>query len=383
MTLRMDAVAAELPALIARHEENHAAAAATLEGARDVLRLWNDDPATATAAIERALAGGAAPYALPLTDEEDLTATLPPPAPAPGVVIAVDGSSITPDRFATLRCYAINIGHAVLPYGVAYDASLDAVVEVGLDGDLFADAPAMRQAPRGFATSLLRDVRELERGVELVMPAAAAAPSVLLIDGTLLPWDLHTRQASDEALEPYRRRTTDALDQLRGCGANLSVGAYISASAAREVVASLAVLVPPPDDAPPLTDGAVFRTLLAPGGRSALFRSHSSRPGRVEELLPGHEVACFYLRIGDDVARVELPVWAATTDQVERLHAAIVDQCERCEGYPRALQEAHEQAVISGSDREQFDRLVARLAGDLGIHAPRNGKQQSKRRRSI
>jgi hypothetical protein len=127
----------------------------------------------------------------------------------------------------------------------------------------------------------------------------------------------------------------------------------------------------------------VFRGLLAPGERSALFHSRSTRRGSVESLLPGHEVALFYLRVQDDIARVELPAWAASPMQLDRLHATILDQCERCEGYPRALQEAHEQAVISAADREQFQRLLERLAGDAGIRTPLNGKQHSKRRRSI
>ena len=380
MTLRMDTVAAELPALIARHEETRAAAGAAIEGARAALREWSDDPVAASARIEQALAGQAIPYALA---EDDPAATFPTPPPGPAAVVGVDGSSITPDRFSTVRCYAINIGHAVLPYGVEVEPSLDAVAQVGLDADLLEGAGDMRQAPRGLATRLLRDVRELECGAELALPAAAAGPAVLLLDGTLLPWDLHTRQASDEALAPYRQRTVDALDAIRACGEHLSMGAYISASAAREVVAALEVLAPPPPSAPPLTDGDVFRGLLAPGERSALFHSRSSRRGSVESLLPGHEVALFYLRVGDDIARVELPAWAATPTQLDRLHATLVDQCERCEGYPRALQEAHEQAVISASDRQQFERLLDRLAGDAGIRGSLNGKQHSKRRRSI
>ena len=380
MTLRMDTVAAELPSLIARHEETRAAARAAIEAARTALREWSDDPVAVAARIEAALAGQAVPYALA---EDDPAATFPAPAPAPVTVVAADGSSITPDRFSTVRCYAINIGHAVLPYGVDMEPSLDAVAEVGLDADLLEGEPDMRRAPRGLATRLLRDVRELERGAELAVSALEAGPAALLLDGTLLPWDLHTRQASDEALAPYRDRTLAALDRLKACGEPLSMGAYISASAAREVVAALEVLAPPSPSAPPLTDGDIFRGLLAPGERSAIFHSRSTRPGTVESLLPGHEVALFYLRIGDDTARVELPAWAATPAQVERLHATLVDQCERCDGYPRALQEAHEQAVISAADREQFERLLARLAGDAGIRERRNGKQHSKRRRSI
>ncbi len=380
MTLRMETVAAELPALIARHQETSAAAAEAIAVARNALREWSADPEGANARIERALARQAAPYAL---CGDDPTAVFPVPARGPVTVVAVDGSSIAPDRFATVPCYAINIGHARLPYGVPIPPTLAAVAEVGLDRDLLEGAPAMREAPRGLATRLLRDVRELERGAELAAAAVEAGPAVLLLDGTLLPWDLHARQASDAALAPCRDRTLAALERLQSCGERLSVGAYISASAAREVVASLNVLAPSPPSAPPLADGAVFRGLLAPDQRGALFQSRSRRPGSVESLLPGHEVSLFYLRIGDDVARVELPAWAATPMQVERLHAALVDQCERCEGYPRALQEAHEQAVISAADREQFERLLARLAGDAGIHERLSGKQQSKQRRPV
>ncbi len=381
MTMRMDTVAAGLPALIERHEETRMAAAAALEGARGTLRQWGRDPEAASARIEQALRAQAIPYARAL--DGDPAAAFPVPALAPVTVVAVDGSSITPDRFATVRCYALNIGHVRLPYGVAVEPTLGAIAEVGLDRDLLAGAGEMRLAPRGLATRLLRDVRELERGVELAASAVAEGAVVLLIDGTLLPWDLHTRQASEAALSPYRERTLDALERLRACGEALSAGAYISASAAREVVASLEALAPPPPSAPPLDDGDVFRRLLASGERSALFRSCSSRPGRVEQLLPGHEVAFFYLRVGGDLARVELPAWAAAPAQIDRLHATLVDQCERCEGYPRALQEAHEQAVISSGDREQFERLLARLAGEAGIRQPANGKQHSKRRRSI
>lgn len=380
MTLRMDTVAAELPALVARHEETRVAAGAAIEGARAALRQWSTDPVAASARIEAALAGRAVPYALA---EDDPAATFPAPAPAPVTVVGVDGSSITPDRFSTVRCFAVNIGHALLPYGVPLDPSLDAVAEVGLDADLLEGAPDMRRAPRGLATRLLRDVRELERGVELAVPALEAGSAVLLLDGTLLPWDLHTRQASDEALAPYRDRTLAALDRLKACGEPLSMGAYISASAAREVVAALEVLAPRPPSAPPLTDGDIFRGLLAPGERTATFRSRSTRPGTVESLLPGHDVTLFYVRVDDDIARVETPAWAATPSRVDRLHATLVDQCERCDGYPRALQEAHEQAVISAGDREQFERLLSRLAGDAGIRERRNGKQHSKRRRSI
>ena len=208
-------------------------------------------------------------------------------------------------------------------------------------------------------------------------------PVVLLFDGTLLPWDLHTRQASEEALSPFRDRTLAALDEMRACGDALSAGAYVSSSAASEVTNALRALVPERDAPWRFDDGDLFRRLLGDGERSALFRSRSHRPGRVELLLGEHEVAFFYLRVGDDVARVELPRWATAPAQIARLHATLVDQCRRCEGYPRALQEAHEQAVISTGDRVQFERLLDEEAARHGLRRAVNGKDTSKRRRSL
>ncbi|MEX2080786.1 MAG: DNA double-strand break repair nuclease NurA, partial [Dehalococcoidia bacterium] len=97
-----------------------------------------------------------------------------------------------------------------------------------------------------------------------------------------------------------------------------------------------------------------------------------------------HQVCFFYLRTGDDIARVELPQWVADDDlRVQLLHATLVDQCRRCDGYPRALQEAHEQAVISVGDRQQFANMVELLAAPLGLRPGRNGKAASKRSRAL
>jgi hypothetical protein len=133
----------------------------------------------------------------------------------------------------------------------------------------------------------------------------------------------------------------------------------------------------------PRADAPLFGRLLADGERSALFHSQSVRSERVETLLAEHAVAFFYVRIGSDIARVEMPAWAAATEQVDRLHAALVDQCRRCNGYPRALQEAHEQAVISGSDRAAFARLLERESFAQGLQPGTGGKAASKRRRAV
>jgi hypothetical protein len=206
---------------------------------------------------------------------------------------------------------------------------------------------------------------------------------VVLIDGTLLPWDLDSPQLDTSLKDSLRNRTAAVLDAFRDLPGHVAVGAYVSSSRASDVVNSLRALVRP--DGPwPSTDGLLFRTRLAEGERSAVFRARSERARRIEtSFAPEHQVCFFYVRFGDDLARVELPAWAATADRVARLHAVLVDQCARCAGYPRALQEAHEQAVITAADRELFHRLLEKQATLAGMAASLVGKAASKRRRAV
>ena len=49
-------------------------------------------------------------------------------------------------------------------------------------------------------------------------------------------------------------------------------------------------------------------------------------------------------------------------------------------GYPVAVSEAHEQAVISGHDREEFRRMTLMLLEQQGLPAPESAKSTAKRR---
>ena len=55
-------------------------------------------------------------------------------------------------------------------------------------------------------------------------------------------------------------------------------------------------------------------------------------------------------------------------------------QCQLGFGYPVAISEAHEQAVISGHDREEFRRLTLMLLEQQGLPTPESAKATSKRR---
>jgi hypothetical protein len=386
MTLRLDQVAAQLPGYIEGYRQRLEAMQQGLRDANAAIEEWGIDRPGCDERIRRAMEGSSEPYALSFSEAPSTVA--PAPAPRPVVVVAADGSSIEPDRFAAVQCYVVNVGFIVLPYGLPQDGEVGSRPEVGpsvIMGDGNDDPGREEQTLGGWGVNLRRDVAELEAGASQAVERAVQGPAVLLLDGTLFPWDLDSRQVAEPVRKELRERTQAALDALAFAGENLAVGAYISGSRSSDVTASLRALGGRPGVAWPAADAQVFARRLAEGDRSAVFRAGSDRVRRVESLFsPSHQVCFFYLRAGGDIARVELPHWVAEDRaRVDLLHATLVDQCARCGGYPRALQEAHEQAVISAADRLQFGLLLDAEADRQGLRGVNNGKLASKRRRAL
>ena len=387
MTLRLEQVAGQLPGLVARYKQQLEAMNRGIDAAEAAAREWAADPDAGNRRIEQAMASATEqqPYATVYAGESPAAAYDPPPF-APVTVVAADGSSIEPDRFAAVQCYVLNTGAVVLPYGTGTPASLGSVAAIGpeLPPDEAEDEAREDTAARSWGVNLRRDVCELEAGAAMAAEAVDGGPVVLLLDGTLLPWDLDSRQIPQRMREDLAAATREALDGVAALGADVSMGAYISTSRSRDVVTSLRALAPGEQGSWPLADSQVFGRLLQHGQRSAVFRARSERTQLVEKLFqPAHQVCFFYLRYGADIARVEVPHWATDSVRLGRLHATLVNQCDRCGGYPRALQEAHEQAVISGGDRQQFSILLEREADRHGLLTPANSKQMSKRRRAL
>ena len=97
-----------------------------------------------------------------------------------------------------------------------------------------------------------------------------------------------------------------------------------------------------------------------------------------------HAVCFFYLNVGREMARVEVPQWVADdAELVDLVHAVALDQCRRGNGYPPVIQEAHEQAVISAADRQEFRRLVEEALEDERLPTYTSQKQESKRGRWV
>jgi NurA-like 5'-3' nuclease len=128
-------------------------------------------------------------------------------------------------------------------------------------------------------------------------------------------------------------------------------------------------------------DRELFSSILGQGERSALFISQSSI---VQKHYGFHQVYFFYLRVDDEIARVEIPQWVAADETLLNLvHSLVLDQCRCGQGYPVALSEAHEQAVVTGADRENFWQLVESSLVEEHLPSLGSAKSFSKRTRWV
>jgi hypothetical protein len=269
------------------------------------------------------------------------------------------------------------------------------------DNDLVITPPGggREQSVEGTILGIKRSVEECRALVELAGALPIGSDCLALLDGTLILWGLEAYPdfVADVLLH---KGFLSYLDEMKKCNAyrRFALASYISFPRSTDVVNTLRVAVCPHDAAdcnqycPPgkerdcdglagVRDRDMFMEILEDGQRSALFISPSKV---VREHYGEHRVHFFYLRVDDEIARIEIPQWVAESDTLLGLtHSLVLDQCRRGHGYPVALSESHEQAVVTGADRENFWELVE--SEMVSEHMPGTGsaKSFSKRTRWI
>jgi hypothetical protein len=130
-----------------------------------------------------------------------------------------------------------------------------------------------------------------------------------------------------------------------------------------------------------MTDADILGDTLAEGQRGPLFVSLSRV--NVEAYGP-HLIHFFYMRVGREIARVEVPRWVAEERTLlDRVHAVIYDQCARGQGYPVALARAHEQAIVRAADRRAFLSLVEGSLMRAELPTATSLKRESKERQAL
>lgn len=326
-----------------------------------------------------------------------------PPVPGAYAVAATDGSMILPDRHSPARFYLTNIGKVYLRYGD--DPFGDFSTEPDLkfsDDDLWIAGGSRRVPVNEVIIGLRRATAELRSAVELL--EGEPLPSLALLDGTLILWSLVSIDPAItddilpdflEALREFKRRRQP-------------VASYISAPNAADLMNTMRVAIcdypgrtgrvdcndcwrrvmteghtPYCDVLPGVPDRFLLSDIagLAPGERTQVFDSDSSILNRYGSDL---RICFFYVHSGREIARIEIPRWVANDDELlDRVHAIVWDQSQLGRGYPVALQEAHEQAVLSMADRRLVEATIERQLAGHGVIVTRTGKDGSKRDRFV
>jgi hypothetical protein len=345
---------------------------------------------------------------------EPLTQRIPiAAAPEAHTVFATDGSQISPSHHEIAYCYLINTGRVVLHYGQSRFPLLDSLPEVVYRAeDLYISRQwgISTEEWMGHCRTVAEAVvlAELGEAVQASLRADTSpgepVPVLALVDGSLIYWFLEALpgEARDRILPPL----LDSWERLRQQGIPL-VG-YLSASRSGEAMNFLRFAACPfsePDcqthrgvtdetgasaiargeRAPcgkflPLRDATFWATELKPGERSPFWRSTAS----ILNLYGDHRVYFCYLNVGPEVARVEVPQWVmADAALCEIALRMVLTQVQKGYGYPVALAEAHNQAVVRGGDRSRFFALLEQEMIRAGLKNVGTSYKEARKRGSI
>ena len=314
---------------------------------------------------------------------------LPDGTPDEYTALATDGSQIPLDRHAVAPCYLINVGEIVLHYGTGERPHLGTQATLHYrDEDLFITEGAGDPVP--LSDKIIANRRLLAESAALaaLIKQHQDRHAIALVDDPLIVW---TPQGESEA---EQRRIIDGFCQMLTAGQTVGtpVAGYVSRPGHRDVVGALRLTLCEPgcEHGPQslcgklahLTDAHLFgRMLTKPGDRSPVYGSRA----RSLSLYPAeHRVCFFYLNAGGEIARVEIPLWVAEDAELtRRVHQLCFDQARKGQGYPIALAEAHERAVVRGPEREAFFRLVENAFVREQIPALQTRKALSKRTRVL
>ncbi|MEH2114690.1 DNA double-strand break repair nuclease NurA [Nostoc sp. C052] len=317
-----------------------------------------------------------------------------PVPPKIHTVIATDGSQIAPNHHEIAYCYLLNIGRVVLHYGQNRHPLLDSLPEV-----FYRPEDLYMSRQWGIRTeewmSFRRTASEATVLAELACDAAQKeTPALAMVDGSLIYWFLEQlpMDARDRILPPI----LEAWQQMRD--AQIPLMGYLSASRSIETMNFLRLLAcphPAPDckshcpnqlEKVPckifeqLRDTSVWATRLKPGQRSTLWRSNSP----ILELYGDQTIYFCYVHVGTEIARIEVPAWVAeNAAMLDQALGLMLAQVQKGYGYPVAIAEAHNQAVVKGGDRARFFALLEQQMIKAGLKNVGTSYKEARKRGSI
>ncbi len=334
------------------------------------------------------------------TPVEPLDSCIDIPAPPYShSVFASDGSQISPSHHEIVYCYLINVGRVMLHYGQSLHPLLDSLPEVFYqEKDLYISKQWGIRLDEwmGYRRTVSEAEILAEMACQWVLPPGSHQniPNLAMVDGSLIYWFLQ-----DLPLEARAQILTPILaawEQLKKT--KIPLMGYVSASRSIEGINFLR-LQTCPHESPncvvhcgdlekypcqkidPLRDATFWSHRLQPGQRSPLYRSGL----RILELYDESQRVYFcYVHVGSEVARIEIPAWVAEDKSLLNQSLSIMlGQVHKGYGYPVALAESHNQAVVRGSDRARFFALLEQQLVRTGLKNVGISYKEARKRGSV
>jgi len=306
----------------------------------------------------------------------------PDPIPQAFSVASTDGSHIDVDRHLPIPCALINVGGCIIRYNLRTKSDFFSEPEVYHGEGLYlkGDTNVVDEVYiEGSTLGMLRTVNEIETLTNIIAEYQDDSPILGLMDGSLILWQV----SGPGVHQLVKKRVIDqtfipAMDKLENLSKTktLAIASYVSMPRSTDVVNTLRLylcqsadekcsglcsirksLSSPCNIVNNILDRDVFAVLLKEGQRSSVFSSTSV----IMKDYGKHSIFFFYVNNGWEIGRIEVPEWIAKNpDLLSLTHTLILDQCRKGLGYPVAVSEAHEQAVLTASDRRAFqDMLLA------------------------
>lgn len=324
-------------------------------------------------------------------DEPIGHAYAPAPLPASATVIATDGSQIMPRTHGPALYYLLNTGTIIYHHGSGE------VPDVVCDPFLFYEREYMITEDRGLVSAptvaARRTVSEMAALSEHAwLHRGEARPLIALLDNPLLMFGLSREIPDRDALLGIY---FSAMTRLMEVHAGLA--GYTERPRSRYVTALLHLLDLPEEAVSRsalATDGrleglfdmSIFRRILQPGERSALFVQMSPQNKEFRRVGgESHEIVFFYHNVAapgepPNIVRVEVPMWVASDRAlIGEIQALIYHQSQQLiSRYPYVLTRAHELALVNFEETRQLEVMIRVSLARHGLAGEDSEKQLGK-----
>lgn len=289
-------------------------------------------------------------------------------------VVSSDGSQVYPDRHAGTNCYLINTGISTLRYSAKSSASFGTVPY------FFTDINNAEGGVTDFVDCRRHELEINDGFVAIQNEQKLNAENLIyLADGSLIAWHLSGKGdvLQDKFLPPYLQQLNDFYTK------SIPFVGYVSLPNSKELVNILRAKLCNfessslnNDILDSVVDADFISQIIKPMHCTAWFKSNVSAADVYPENLKPYFA---YFNTGNEVARLEAPAWVVKSLDVQNLCLRIIaDQVRKGRGYPVALAEAHQQAVIKSDDRKFFYHVIRQLGQQQGrvMKVSRKAKQK-------